>query len=51
LLKLTDCPQKRTTRSAKFFYVFLQARQDAHIALLQNSLAKLVHIKLAGTGM
>jgi hypothetical protein len=49
LLKLADFPQKRTTRSAKFFCVLLQARQDAHIALLQNSLAKPVHIRLAGS--
>ena len=49
LLKLANFPQKRTTRPAKFFCVFLQARQDTHIALLQNGLAKSVHITLAGS--
>jgi hypothetical protein len=48
LLKLADFLQKRTTGSAKFCCVFLQASQDAHIALLQNCLAKPVHIRLAG---
>jgi hypothetical protein len=49
LLKLANFLQKRITRSTKFFCAFLQAGQDAHIALLQNSLAKPVHIRLAGS--
>jgi hypothetical protein len=49
LLKLANLLKKGTTRSAKFFFVLLQARQDAHIALLQNSLAKPVHIRFAGS--
>jgi hypothetical protein len=49
LLKLADFLEKGTARSTQFFRVLLHARQDAHIALLESSLAKPVHIRLAGS--